>query len=120
MAAEYIFNGYTAPSPTKWVPIDRPVTTKYSGSKSLDTHLHSTTVRIKQIVSVEFGMMPAEQMAALRKATEGSIVTVRYPAPNEQGYEEKEFVIGDRTRPLMKIKKGVTYWSGYSFTMEEV
>lgn len=113
-------NGVRIPTPIKWDMSQENVVTAYSGKATLDGKLHNSVIRTRDTIKVSFGVLRPDELTLLQELISGNTVKVNYPAANKSGYEEKEYIVGSRSFPMLKIIKGRTYWQGLDFTLTEV
>lgn len=118
--SEFMINSIDIPAPVKWQVQEQQVTTAYSGKQTLDGKMHNSVIRIRRIVTAQWGLLKGADVALLRQLLSGNNVLVRFPEATELGFDEVSFIPGQITRPIRTVIDGETYWKSFQAKLTEV
>lgn len=118
--AGFFIDGSPIPAPIKCQIVDQPVTTAYSGKQTLDGTMHNSVIRMRRVITLQFGLLSGDDVRALRTAFAKNKVSLKYPEATTGGTETGDFIPGQATRPMKIVRNGMTYWSGMQIKLTEV
>ena len=115
----WTYNGVTLPTPTEWSSDMVPIESSYSGQRALDGTLHTSRIRMSEVIDCRFGLLTGSQKEALDEAFSVNSGVLIHPLGAGRQTKEAIYTAEPAGSEVLVAVGANVYWRDYGVTFTQ-